>query len=338
MSQALVTGATGFVGSNLVEQLRSRGWDVNCLVRDSNRAQHLGDLGAKLSPGELGDRKSLDQAMKDCDVVYHVAARVHALNESQFQRDNVTGTRNVVEACAACDNIPTLVYVSSLAAGGPSQPGQPKSEADEEHPVSSYGESKLAAERVLQTFAGKVPVSIVRPPIVFGQRDTSSLAIFKGVKNLHLHLVPGWRSFPVSVVHVTDLCDALIRVGEKGERLSPRPDDCSVDASGKYHVAAERTLHYGELGHLAGKSLECAAIALHVPRFMMWIAGGWVELVGQVKGQPGILNLDKVREAVASGWECCDEKIRNELGYRPAATLEERFDETAQWYRQAGWL
>lgn len=338
MSQALVTGATGFVGSNLVEQLRNRGWDVNCLVRDESRAQHLRVIGGKLFPGELADRKSIDRAVEGCDVVFHVAARVQALNESQFQQDNVVGTRNVAEACAARNRPPTMVFVSSVAAGGPSRHGKPKQEGDEDRPVSAYGKSKLAAERALRTFADRVPVSIVRPPIVFGQRDKSSLAIFKGVNNLHLHVVPGWRKFPVSVVHVADLCDALVRVAENGTCVAPSSNGQSNSSAGTYHVAAERTLHYGELGHLAGKALECGAIALHLPKFVMWMAGGWVELVGHLKGQPGLLNLDKVREAVASGWECSDEKIRRELGYQQAATLEQRFAETAQWYREAGWL
>ena len=338
MSHALVTGATGFVGTNLVEHLQRLGWDVSCLVRDRGRAEHLSKAAARICLGSLADRDSIQQAVSHADTVFHVAARVSALSDAEFQQDNVEGSRNVAEACAASDKPPKLVLVSSLAATGPSRPGTPKCEADEPRPISDYGRSKLAAERAVGSFASEVPISIVRPPIVFGQRDKSSLAIFRGVRNLGLHVVPGIRSFPVSVVHVADLCAALVLVAEQGNRIDAGSNGKANLATGTYHVAAERTIPYGELGHLAGQALSCRAAALPMPKFVMWLAGGFVELVGQLRRKPGLLNLDKVREAVAPGWECSDERIRSELGYRQAATLEERFAETARWYREAGWL
>ena len=338
MSHALVTGATGFVGTNLVEHLRGLGCDVSCLVRAERRAEHLRSLGAEIFTGNLADRDSIERAVDGCDTVFHVAARVSALREQEFQQDNVEGTRNVAEVCAARDNPPTLVMVSSLAAGGPSRPGAPKHEADEPQPVSDYGRSKLAAEKIVGKLAADLPASIVRPPIVFGQRDKSSLTIFKGVRNLRMHVVPGIRKFLVSVVHVADLCSALTLVAERGHRIEPGSNGKSNLAAGTYNVAAERTLHYGELGHLAAQAMNSRALAVPMPRFVMWLAGGCVEVASQLRGRPGLLNIDKVREALASGWECSDERIRNELGYQQAATLEERFAETARWYREAGWL
>ena len=338
MAHALVTGGTGFVGANLVEHLRQYGWEVTCLVRSEARAQHLQSLGGRLVVGSLGDGESLHEAANGCDVVFHVAGRVHALRDEQFQRDNVEGTRNVARACAEQETSPTLVLVSSLAAGGPNKPGQPRREQDEDRPISAYGQSKLAAERAAAAVADEVPLSIVRPPIVFGQRDRSSLAIFRGVNRVRMHVVPGFRSFPVSVVHVADLCAALVRVAEQGQRVQQNSNSHPETKAGTYFVAAERSLAYGDLGRLAGQALERTAIAMHLPKFLMWLAGGFVEVVGQVRGRPGLLNLDKVREATAPAWECCDEKIRSQLGFQQGASLEERFVETAQWYREAGWL
>ncbi|MCG8448390.1 MAG: NAD-dependent epimerase/dehydratase family protein [Pirellulales bacterium] len=338
MPCCLVTGATGFVGSNLAEHLRRLGWNVRCLVRDAGRGGYLKELGAELVLGRLDDMASLERAAAGCDLVFHAAGRLHALSPQEFSTDNVEGTRHVAQACAAQPQPPTLVFISSLAAGGPSRPGKPRREDDPNQPVSAYGESKLDAERAAAALADEAPLSIVRPPIIFGPRDKSSLKIFRGVQSVRLHPVPGLRRFPVSVVHVSDLCDALVRVAEQGKRVAPSPNGRPNIAEGTYHVAAERTIPYGELGRLAGRALGCRAIVLPLPKFLFWLFGGLVEVIGQARGKPGLLNLDKVREALAAGWECTDEKIRNQLGYQPARPLEERFRETAQWYRQAGWL
>ena len=267
MPRSLVTGATGFVGSNLAKHLRQQGWDVRCLVRDVQRAKFLEELGAELTLGRLDDFDSLVRAVVDVDVVFHAAGRVHALTDQQFTADNVEGTRNVARACAETSRPPALIFISSLAAGGPSRPGEPRQEGDEDRPISAYGESKLAAERAAAALADEVPLSIVRPPIIFGQRDLLGLKIFRGVQKLRLHVVPGLRKFPVSVVHVSDLCDALVRIAERGARVAPSSNGRPNTAAGTYHVAAERTIMYGELGHLIARAIGCRVVALPVPKF-----------------------------------------------------------------------
>lgn len=338
MPKALVTGATGFVGSNLVDHLLQQTWQVDCLVRDLERASSLEQRGAALCQGTLSDAEGLVQRAEGCNVIYHVAGRVRALSDQQFTTDNVDGTRNVVAAAAAQPNPPVVVLVSSLAAGGPNQPGAPARETDDDRPISAYGESKLAAERAAAEFADQVPISIVRPPIIFGPADKASLKIFNGIRRLRIHPVPGLRRFPVSLVHVADLCNAMITIAERGTRVVASTNGKADIAAGTYHVAAERTIPYGELGKLAAQALDCQGVAVPLPKALFWMLGGGVELFGQVIRRPQVLNLDKIREAVAPAWECNDEKIRQELDYQPAATLEQRFAETAQWYREQGWL
>lgn len=338
MPRTLVTGATGFVGSNVVAQLRQRGWEVGCLVRDAARGAPLKQLGATLHVGRLGNRESLERAVAGVETVFHVAGRVRALAERQFREDNLDGTRNLIEACATQLTPPVVVLVSSLAAGGPSRLGNPRKETDFDQPVSDYGRSKLAAEGAARALADEVPISVLRPPIIFGPADRASLPIFQSVRWLRLHLVPGFRRFPVSIVHVADLCDALIRIAENGARLTKERAHAAQSAEGIYYVAAERTIDYGEMGKLAAKAIGSSAIVLPIPKALFWMIGTGAEVVGQLSRRPGTLNLDKVREALATGWECSDEKIRCELDYAPATSLENRFVETAAWYREAGWL
>jgi dihydroflavonol-4-reductase len=338
MSRALITGANGFVGSNLARWLCAKGWQVRGLVRNHLLHGKLVEMGVELAPGQLDDPDSLSAAAKDVDYVFHLAGRVAALRTEDFFRDNVDGTRAMARACAAQPRVPTMVMVSSLAAGGPGTFKRPRVECDPEAPVSAYGRSKLAAEGVAAAVLGGGALSIVRPPMVFGQADKASLQLFRSMKFFPVHLSPGLRRFPLSLIHVTDLCDAIERVAERGERVPTAPNGASPCGAGRYYAAAERAVTYGQLGQLAAHAAGWAVVVAPVPLPVFWVAGGIGEITGRVRKRPTILNFDKVRETAAPGWVCSDEKIRRELGYKPAAILEERFAETVAWYREHKWL
>ncbi len=338
MTRALVTGATGFVGSNLARRLCAQGWSVRGLVRASSRTELLNELDVELAQGRLDDPDSLDAAVRGVDVVFHLAGRTAAYRAEEFDRDNVEGTRAVARACAAQSTPPTLVFVSSLAAGGPGTIDRPRREADPEQPVSHYGRSKLAAEAAAAATAGLAPLSIVRPPMVFGQADRASLQLFRSMKFLPVHPVPWLRRLPLSVVHVADLCEALVLVAQRGERVPAGCNGSAPTGVGRYYVAAERPLSYGQLGQLAAKTAGWAVATLPTPNFVFYFAAAMGEAMGRLRGRPALVNFDKMRETMAKGWVCSDEKIRMTLGYAPAATVEERFAETVAWYREHSWL
>jgi nucleoside-diphosphate-sugar epimerase len=338
MSRCLITGASGFVGSNLAQRLSRDGWEVRCLLRANSRVELLGDLPFERAEGSLSDPDSLRRAVQGVDYVFHVAGRTAAFKPSQYFEDNVEGTRRLAEACSAQSTPPGLLMVSSLAAGGTGTIKAPRSEAQPELPVSTYGRSKLAAEQMLATYADRLPISIVRPPMVFGAADRAGLQLYLTLRKLPLHLSPGMRRFPVSLVHAGDLCDAIIRVAARGERL-PAPGDGQTNVShGKYYVAAERNVSYGEMGQLAARAAGWRVATIPLPTPIFWIAGAIGEAVGRRRGRAALINFDKVREATARGWVCSDEKIRRTLGYQPAATLEKQFADTVAWYRERGWL
>ena len=334
MLRALVTGGTGFVGSNLVELLRGQGLQVCCLVRDPSKARHLQDWGTDLQVGSLLDSAAVAAALADVDVVFHVAGRVSAFKPTEFWTDNVEGTRCVVEQCSQVPIPPKVIVVSSLAAGGPSSPGNARLETEPDHPISEYGKTKLAAEHAAAEYAPRVPLSIVRPPVVFGKGDRNGLTLFKTLKTIRLHLLPGYHTMPMSIVHVADLCQALLLVAQQGARI----ESPANLAGGRYYVTSGPTVTYKEFGKLAAQALGYTVATIPVPGLIFKMAGAAAEEISKLRGQPSIFNRDKVREGLAAGWECSDAKLCQELGYRPEKSLEARFAETAAWYREQGWL
>ncbi|MBX3426000.1 MAG: NAD-dependent epimerase/dehydratase family protein [Pirellulales bacterium] len=337
MPSCLITGASGFVGSNLARIARDAGWRVRGLIRSASNADELERLHVELVFGSLDDEASLAAAVHGVDVVFHIAGRTKALRREEFARDNVEGTRRVAQACAAQSPPPVLVMTSSLAAGGPGTFAQPRRETDAAEPVSHYGRSKLEAERELAAVADRVPASVVRPPIVFGPGDRASLQMFRGMKFLPLHPTPGFRRWPVSVVYVDDLCRGLIEIALRGER-APKSDAGAASGEGVYYIAAERNVTYGEFGRLAGAA--AGWLVVPVPLFVaaFWGVGAMGEAIGRLRSRPCLINLDKARETSARGWVCDDAKLRNQLDYRPTGSLEEQLATTVAWYRERGWL
>src|SRR5262249_43198890 len=204
--KVLVTGATGFVGSHLAEALRRRGDDVTALARSAAKAQSLIPLGVRIIPGDLADRAALARAVEGQDVIYHVAGVTAALSETDFMNANREGTRNLVEAAQVAGS-PRFVLVSSMAAGGPSPPGNPVKGDEPPRPVTAYGRSKLAAEEVVK--ASRLAWTIIRPPIVYGPRDHEVLKVFR-IARLGIAPVFGDGSQELSAIHGADLADALI--------------------------------------------------------------------------------------------------------------------------------
>jgi nucleoside-diphosphate-sugar epimerase len=204
MAKALVTGATGFIGSKLTERLLADGNDVTCLVRDPARAQALRALGVRLALGDVRDPDAMLAAVDGADVVYHLAGMVRAFRSDEMMETNARAFRNVADACAQCTTPPRLIFVSSLAAAGPSPAGRPRVESDPPAPVSNYGRTKRAAELIAEEYAARIPITIVRPPIVFGEGDQNMLAVFRSIFRLGIHLALGVAYSRYSLIHVSD--------------------------------------------------------------------------------------------------------------------------------------
>jgi uncharacterized protein YbjT (DUF2867 family) len=224
----VLTGATGFLGGAIVRRLLSVGFDpaqLRCLVRDRERAIRSGIPSACVRVADLGDsaaRASLPALLDGASVVLHLAGAVKALSRADYDRANVTGTRDLVAAVAAAAPTAHFVLVSSLAAAGPSVDGRGSDAApDACAPVSHYGDSKRRGE--LEVTDSDLRWTIVRPPVVYGPGDAATRLLFRQAMGL---LVPvPWSPQPLSVIHSDDVVAALL--GPRTHRHArPVDDDC----------------------------------------------------------------------------------------------------------------
>jgi len=339
MPKVLVTGASGFVGSHLVEALSARGDDVTCLVRKTSNVDRLLPLGVKLVYGDVTDPESLPDAVPGNCIVYHVAGCTRAIRTRQYHLVNEQGVRNVAEACAGQSTPPVLVTVSSLAAAGPAPSGRMLVETDPPKPVSHYGMSKLAGERAAAEFADRIPVTIVRPPIVLGEADRQGLELFRMIARFGVHVVHALGRNRFSVIHAADLANLLILAAERGARLQPRHADEPAAKEGCYFAACDEHPTYADLGRMIGAALgRHRVMILPTPPRAVWIVATASELLARLRRQPYYLSLDKAREARAGSWLCSPQAAIDELGFSTAAPLADRLRQMAEWYRKQGWI
>lgn len=323
--RVLVTGATGFIGSHLAEALVARGDDVACLIRPGRPRRFIAELPVRWAVGSWEDPAFLREALRDREVVFHVAGLTKAARREDFTRVNHLGTRAVVQACRTVSSIRRLVYVSSLAAAGPSRDGRPVREEDPPRPITDYGRSKLRGEEEVRAEAEKVPATILRPPAVYGPRDGDLLAAFRAVQR---GVVPvPVRGARIDLCHVADVVAALLLAA-----------DGPGAANQTYFVAGDRPVSWEEAGEAIAAALGVRAARVPIPAIAALAVAVGAEAWARLRGRAALLTRDKVREMRERCWLCDTSKIRRALGFRPGVEVREGLRRTAEWYRQAGWL
>jgi nucleoside-diphosphate-sugar epimerase len=330
--QILVTGATGFIGWHVLQALQQRGDEITCLRRAASDVSRYAGADIRWVVGDVTQPETLPTALHGVDVVYHLAGATAALGRRGYFHVNEGGTRHLLAACASQSQPPIVVVVSSLAAVGPTCNGRPLDAAEPLRPVSQYGRSKRAAELAAHQFADRVPVTVIRPPLVFGPWDKCVLKIFRPISRFGVHWTPSFATRRLSVVHAADLAEALVLAARVGRRLSP------LHGQGYYTVACEERPTYAELGRRMAAALGCRTVVVRTPSAVTWTVAGAAEVLARLRRRPAIFSWDKAREAVAGDWTCSAELATRELGWRCGADLDTRLRETVDWYRERGWL
>lgn len=319
----LVTGATGFVGSHLVEALRRPGHEVTALVRSPAKAAELTQLGVRQAPGDVRDRAALDRAVVGQDVVFHVAGLVAARSEAEFFEVNRNGTANVV-AAATRAGVPRLVLVSSMAAGGPSAPGRPNTGTERAHPVTAYGRSKLAGEEVVRT--SPLRWTILRPPMIYGPRDREVLKVFRAAR-LGIAPVFGDGSQELSAIHAADLAACIVACAGAEPTVARTYYPCHPQTfTSAGFVRA--------VGAALGREVRLVPLPHWTARLALTVTGGAARLTGRAT----ILTRDKANEFFQPAWTGDPAPCMRDTGWTPEVGLERGLAETCRWYRSAGWI
>ncbi len=337
--RVLVTGATGFVGSHLVEALLQKGDQVACLVRPTSDTSNLPGDKLEFRQGDVTNPSTLPDAVEGMDVVYHVAGALEARSLAQLNTVNEAGTQNLARACAELQSPPVLLLVSSIEAAGPDPEGHVRTERDSSAPVSNYGRSKLASERILIEFADSLPITVVRASAVFGERDRETYQVVKALQmpGLDLYAIPRAHTTRLSLIHARDLAEMLLLAVDRGERMRP---DYDRDGIGMYYGADSEVLSLADLfGQVAQVISGDSATIVDMPVGFAWITAGFLEWIARIRGKsPGVISLDKVRSFSAGSFTCSPAKASEQLGFAPTYSLSERLSQTIGWYQAEGWL
>lgn len=323
--RAFLTGATGFVGGHLVDRLLAAGYELTAMVRSPAKATGLAERGVHLVTGDLHSMPALHQGAATANVVFHVAAQTGAVDEAEFLASNRDGTANVLAAAMASPTRPRLVYVSSMAAGGPARRGVPKRDDSDDRPVTMYGRSKLAGEQLLRQ--ADHPWVILRPPMVYGPRDRDNLlTVFKAARS-GFAPVFGDGSMEISAIYVEDLAAACLIAG-----TAPGVEGSIFYVNHPEVVTSAELVR--RIGRTMGKEVRLIGIPEGVARGILRLTGGAAALLKRKT----ILRADKANEFYQEAWTGDPTPFVDRTGWRAMMDLTTGLERTWSSYQQAGWL
>lgn len=340
----LVTGASGFIGSFIVEEALRLGMETWAAVRKSSSRAYLQDARIHLIELNLSSQKELEMQLMghQFDYVVHAAGVTKCLRKEDFQRVNTEGTKNLVRALMALQMpLERFVYISSLSVFGAIREQQPYEEireGDTPRPNTAYGRSKLEAEQWLDELnkadesrayreqVGELPYVVLRPTGVYGPRERDYFLMAKSIKQ-HSDFAVGYRRQDITFVYVLDVVQAVFLACEWGQTGRKY----FLSDGEVYQSTTFSNLIREELGHPWW-------IRIKAPIWVLRVVTAVGDVVGRLTGHVTALNNDKYHILRQRNWRCDIEPARRELGYEPLYQLEQGVKMTIRWYKEHGWL
>ncbi len=324
---AVVTGGSGFVGSHLVDLLLKNNFTVRCIVRESSNLRWLEGKNVEIVKCGLFDKEKLNDVLADADYLFHVAGVVKAKDWEGYYQGNVVTTKNLLDSLVEVNpNIQKVVIVSSQTACGPSTDGKACTEETTPHPITRYGKSKLEQEKLAKSYMDKLPITIIRPPAVYGERDTEIYLFFKTYKSGLMTLI-GFDRKLVSIINVHDLVNGIYLAG------------INEDSKGEtYFISSEEYYDWPTIGDVTAKALNKKALRVRLPHVIVYTVAAIAEFFSLFSSKAATFNIEKARDFVQKYWICDTSKAKRELGYSQKISLEEGIKQTIEWYKENNWL
>jgi nucleoside-diphosphate-sugar epimerase len=328
----LITGASGFIGSFIVEEALKRGFETWAAVRKSSSKAFLQDERIHFIELNLSSKEQLVEQLKEhqFDYVVHAAGVTKCLNKADFHRINTEGTKNLVEALLEVKMpLKRFVFVSSLSVFGAIKEKLPYDEIREDdtpQPNTEYGRSKLATEQYLDSLGTRLPYIILRPTGVYGPREKDYFMMAKSIKQ-HIDFAVGFQRQDITFVYVTDVVQAVFLALEKGK------------TGRKYFLSDGEVYQSTTFSDLIHEELGRPWwLRITAPTWVLRIITFFGEYVGRMTGKVTALNKDKYNILKQRNWRCDITPARRELGFEPQVKLKEGVKRTIKWYQDNKWL
>lgn len=330
--KVLVTGASGFIGSFIVEEALRRGMDTWAAIRKSSSREFLQDKRIHFIELDLSSKEKLVEQLEDHDFDYivHAAGVTKSLRVEDFEKVNTEGTKNLVDAILQLQMpIKRFVYLSSLSIFGPIAEEKPHREITEEDipkPNTAYGISKLKAEKYLDSIGNNFPYIVLRPTGVYGPREKDYFLMVKTIQQ-HIDFSVGFRRQDITFVYVEDVVQAVFLAFDHG--MSGR----------KYFLTDGKIYQSSAFSNYIHKELgKPFWIRIKAPIWVLRIVTYFGERISRKTGKITALNNDKYHILKQRNWRCNIEPTMDELGYHPHFDLEKGVKLTIQWYKDHHWL
>lgn len=327
MAHIFLTGATGFVGSFVAQELIAQKHKVICLVRPSSNRRWLLDLPVEFCTGSLSKIETCLESLKKCDYVIHVAGVTSAKNAAEYHSGNVQPTGSLLRAIDTYQlNIKRFLLVSSQAVTGPSPSASPIDETYPMQPITDYGISKMESEKIALSSMSRIPITIVRPPAVYGPRDDGVYNFFRLI-NHGINLMIGKTDQLINLVYVEDLARGIVQAA-----FSPK------SAGNCYFLCEENSYHWSEVARFTAQIMNKKYITIKIPYLLTYILAFFLENLVGFAGTTTILNRQKMKELKQPFWVISPRRAQVELDYQTQVPLAEGIAKTVRWYKDFHWL
>ena len=322
---AVVTGASGFVGSHLVDLLLEKNYTIRCIIRKTSSLKWLEGKDVELHICELTDKVGLRKIFEGADYIYHVAGVVKSKKPEGYFKGNVDTTRALLDVGLEF-NVKRFLIVSSQTSSGPSAPGNPINEESPCNPITTYGRSKLAQEELARNYMDKIPITICKVAAIYGERDTEIFIFFKTFSRGLMTMI-GLHDKQVSLVHVIDVVRGLYLA------------TASEKAVGQtYFITSEKYYTWKKVGDTTSKVMSKKPLVVKVPHFVVYTIAAIAQFFSLFSSKAATLNIEKAKDITQPAWISDYKKAFNNFGFKQEISLEDGIKRTVDWYKKMKWL